>query len=34
VSAAEIPSSPTDHHEPVYEEARRVARLRSSDLER
>jgi type II secretory pathway pseudopilin PulG len=28
-------SPPTNpHHEPVYEEARRVARLRSSDLER
>jgi type II secretory pathway pseudopilin PulG len=29
------PAPPTDpHDEPVYEEARRVARLRSSDLER
>ena len=29
------PSSPADpHHEPVYEEARRAAGLRSSDLER
>jgi uncharacterized membrane protein YciS (DUF1049 family) len=29
-----FPSAPTDrHHEPVYDEARRVARLRSSDLD-